>query len=138
MEVKETAACGISQREFAIEFDQDEFVDMYRLLRYVKDGTGFYEEDFLDELKSQMSYIIGPSLDEEPPEDIPEEKMEWEDTGTSFNLNFNEEMSRKLRLILEAADHPGEGFDMDLLDKMMNQMMEINPTALENLPIINR
>jgi len=138
MEVKETAACGISQREFAIEFDQDEFVDMYRLLRYIKDGTGFYEEDFLDELKSQLSYIIGPSLDEEPPEDIPEEKMEWEDTGTSFNLNFNEEMSRKLRMILEAADHPGEGFDSELLDKMMNQMMEINPTALENLPIINR
>jgi hypothetical protein len=30
MEVKETAACGIAQREFAIELDNDEFVDRYR------------------------------------------------------------------------------------------------------------
>jgi len=59
MEVKETAACGISLREFAIEFDDDELVDMYRILNYVQNEVGFYDEDFLDDLHSQMSYIIG-------------------------------------------------------------------------------
>ena len=34
MEVKETAACGISLREFAIEFETDELVDMYRTLNF--------------------------------------------------------------------------------------------------------
>ena len=72
MEVKETAACGISLREFAIEFDDDELVDMYRILNYAQNEVGFYDEDFLDDIQSQMSYIIGPSLDEEPSDDIEE------------------------------------------------------------------
>ena len=130
MEVKETAACGISQREFAIEFESDEFADMYRLMQYLKDGAGLYDEDFTEDLLSQMSYIIGPSLDDEPPEDIVEEKMEWEDADTSLNLNFNDEMATKLRQILQAGEHPGEGFDMDLLDRLMEQMAELNPTVL--------
>ena len=69
MEVKETAACGISQREFAVEFDADEFAEMYKLLRYVQDGSGSFDEDVLEDLQSQMSYIIGPTLDEDPPDD---------------------------------------------------------------------
>ncbi len=129
MEVKETAACGISQREFAIEFEGDELADMYRLFQYIKDGTGFYDEDFLEDLLSQMSFIIGPSFDDDPPEEFVEEKMEWEDADSSFNLNFNDEMATKLRQILQAGEHPGEGFDMDLLNRLMEQMMELNPTA---------
>ena len=66
MEVKETAACGISLREFAVEFDADEIVDMFRVLNYAQSGVGSYDEDFLDDLKSQMAYIIGPSVEEEP------------------------------------------------------------------------
>ena len=77
MEVKETAACGISQREFAVEFDADEFAEMHKLLKYANDGTGEYDDDFLEDLQSQMSYIIGPTLDEDPPDDIAEEKKEW-------------------------------------------------------------
>jgi len=129
LEVKETAACGISQREFAIEFEGDELADMYRLFQYIKDGTGFYDEDFLEDLLSQMSFIIGPSFDDDPPEEFVEEKMEWEDADSSFNLNFNDEMATKLRQILQAGEHPGEGFDMDLLNRLMEQMMELNPTA---------
>ncbi len=128
MEVKETAACGISQREFAIEFDSEEFAQMYKLLRYVKDGSDAYDEGFLEDLQSQMSYIIGPSLDEHPPEDIVEEKMEWEDTGVTLNLNFNDETARKLRQILHAADHPGEGYDTGLLGKIMDGMIELDPS----------
>ncbi len=90
MEVKETAACGISLREFAIEFDADEIVDMFRVLNYAQSGIGSYDEDFLDDLKSQMTYIIGPSVEEELPEEIEEETIHWEDTGASYNLAFNE------------------------------------------------
>ncbi len=128
MEVKETAACGISQREFAVEFDRDEFVEMHKLLRYAKEGAGDFDADFQEDLQSQMSYIIGPSLDEDPPEEIAEEKMEWEDTGVTLNLNFNDEMARKLRQIVSATEHPGEGFDADLLERIMDGMADTDPS----------
>jgi len=137
MEVKETAACGISHREFAIEFDAEELPEIYRVFRYVKDGTGFYDEDFLEELKSQMSYFIGPSLEEEPQE-TEEESVRWEDTGTSYLLHFKEPEAPRLYQILSAVEHPGEGFDGELNDKLMKQMMEMAPSLLENLPVINR
>jgi len=41
MEVRETAACGISQREFMIGLDEDDVVPFYRIFRYAQDGTGF-------------------------------------------------------------------------------------------------
>ncbi len=138
MEVKETAACGIAQREFAIEFDDDEFNDMYRVMRYVEAGVGFYEEDFIEDLQSQMVYIIGSSVEEDPPEEILDDKMEWEDTGTSFNLNFNDETDTKLHQILSAVEHPGGGFDEEMRVRITDGMMELNPTQLENLPLINR
>ncbi|MBW1997580.1 MAG: hypothetical protein JRJ29_06400 [Deltaproteobacteria bacterium] len=137
MEVKETAACGISHREFAVEFDEEELPEIYRVLRYVKDGTGFYDEDFLEDLKSQMSYIIGPSLEDETQE-TEEESVRWEDTGTSYLLHFKEPDAPRLYQILNAVEHPGEGFDAELNDKLMGQMMEMAPSLLENLPVINR
>ena len=124
MEVRETAACGISLREFAIEFEAEELADMYRVLRYTKDGTGFYDEDFVDDLKSQMAYIIGPSLEEEPPEEREEETIHWEDTGTSYNLNFNEPEAGKILQILTAVEHPGEGFDHELNRKLIKGYLE--------------
>jgi len=138
MEVKETAACGISLREFSIEFDRDEIVDLFRILDYAQNGTGFYDEDFLEDLKSQMAYIIGPSLEEEPPEGIEEEAIHWEDTGTSYNLTFSEPEGGRLLQILNAVEHPGEGFDKEMNQKLLEQMMEIATGALENLPMINR
>ncbi len=138
MEVKETAACCIAEREFAIEFEDDDFIDMYRVMRYVENGVGFYEEDFLEDLQSQMLYIIGPSVEEDPPEEIVDNKMEWEDADTSYNLNFNDETATKLHQILSAVEHPGEGFDEEMRQAIADGMMELNPTALENLPLINR
>ena len=138
MEVKETAACGISQREFAIEFDTEDLPEIFRVFRFAQDGTGYYDEDFLEDLKSQMAYIIGPSLEEEPTDEIEDETMHWEDEGTSYNLCFNEEESRKLLQILSSVDHPGEGMDNELNQKLMAQMLEMAPSVLENLPVINR
>jgi hypothetical protein len=133
MEVKETAACGISQREFAIEFDAEELPDIYRIFLYAQEGIGTYDEDFLDDLKSQMSYIIGPSLDEEPSGEGEEEGVHWEEEGSSFNLAFNETEARKLHQILLAVEHPGEGFDKALNQKLLEQMMEMAPAVLQNL-----
>ena len=44
----------------------------------------------------------------------------------------------KLLQILNAVESPGEGFDMEMNRKLLEQAMEIAPTALENLPVINR
>ena len=133
MEVKETAACGISLREFAIEFDNDELMEMVRLLKYVIDETDYYDEGFIEDLKSQMTYIIGPSLEEAPPEEILEQKMEWEDTGTSFNLTFNDEMAKKLWQILERAETPNQNIDRELINRMINELRTINPMVIDNL-----
>jgi hypothetical protein len=129
MEVKETAACGISQREFAIEFDDNELVDFYRVLLYAHEGTGFYDEDYLEELRSQLSYVL---------EDTAEDMIKWEDTAGSYTLNFNEDMARRLNQILAAVEHPGEGFDKALNRKLMDQMLEMAPNTLQDLPKINR
>jgi hypothetical protein len=138
MEVRESAACGISQREFTVDFDTEELPDMYRIFRYAKDGTGFYDEDYLEDLRSQMAYIIGPSLQEHPPQTVEEGIIHWEEEGVSFHLILNEDESRKLREILAGVDHPGEGFDRGLLQKLMDQMMDLAPSILQNLPVINR
>lgn len=139
MEVKETAACGISLREFALEFEPEELSDIYRVLIYAQNGEGFYDEDFLEELKSQMIYIIGPSLEEElSEEDIAEERAHWEDTGASYNLKLNEEEAKKFFKILLAVEHPGEWLNEEFRKKLADQMIEMAPTLLENLPIINR
>jgi len=129
MEVKETAACGISLREFSIEFDADEIVDIFRVLSYAQNGIGSYDEDFLEDLKAQMAYIIGPSLEEEPPEGIEEETIHWEDTGASYNLALNEPEGGRLLQILNAVEHPGEGFDKKMNQKLLDQMMEIAPAV---------
>ncbi len=138
MEVRETAACGISQREFTMDFDQAEFPDMYRVLRYAKDGTGYYDEGFLEDLKLQMAYIIGPSVQEEPQDQIEEGIIHWVEEGPSCHLVLNEQEAQQLYRILSAAEHPGEGFDKSLNQKLMDQMMEMAPTIIGNLTVINR
>ena len=137
MEVKETAACGISLREFAIEFEPDELVDIYRILNYAQNAVGFYDEDFLEDLKSQMTYIIGDAVEGEVQENV-EETIHWEDTGSSYNLHFTEPEGAKLYQILAAVEHPGEGFDKELNRKLLDEMVQMAPTILENITVINR
>ena len=137
MDVNETAACGISQREFAIEFDDEELVNFYRILTYIQEGDGFYEEDYLEDLKSQMSYIIGPSL-EDPIDDNASEVIHFKDEGGSYFLAFNEDAAKKLNQTLDAVEHPGEGFDIKLVQKLIDKMSDMAPNILDNLPTINR
>ena len=138
MEVRETAACGISQREFAIEFEGDEIVKVYRVMLYAQKGIGYYDEDFLENLISQMSYIIGPAVFEIGPENSGGESIHWEDTGIAYVLFFNEPEAAKLFEIFNGAKTPGEGFNQELNQKLIDQMVEIAPTQLQNLPILNR
>lgn len=137
MEVKETAACGISLREFAIEFETDELVDIYRILNYAQNEEGFFDEDFLDDLKSQMIYIIGASVEEEPQEEV-EETIHWEEEDASYDLHFSEPEGAKLFQILNGVEHPGEGFDKEMNQKLLDQMMDMAPSVLENITVINR
>jgi hypothetical protein len=138
MEVRETAACGISKREFAIEVEGDEIINLYRIMHYAQKGIGFYEEDFLENLVSQMTYIIGPAVFEFGTENSEEEAIRWEDTGIAYVLFFNEPQAGELFRIFNGAKTPGEGFDKDLNQNLMNQMVDLAPTQLQNLPIINR
>ena len=138
MEVRETAACGISQREFTIDFDHAEFPDMYRVLRFAKDGTGYCDDGFLEDLKLQMSYIIGPSVQEEPQDQVEEGIVHWVEEGPSYHLVLNEQEAQRLYRILSAVEHPGEGLDKSLNQKLMDQMMEMAPTIIGNLTVINR
>ncbi len=137
MEVSETAACGIAQREFAVTFDSDKLADMYRVLRYTLSGVGFYDEDFLDDLKSQLVYIVGPSVEEEPEEDV-ELKMTWEDTGSEYTLNFKEEVASTFYRLLGAVDSPAEGIYAGLNQDLLDQMIDMAPSTLDGLPVINR
>lgn len=137
MEVKETAACGISLREFAIEFETDEIVDIYRILNYAQNEEGFFDEDFLDDLKSQMIYIIGVSVEEKPQEEV-EETIHWEEEEASYDLHFSEPEGAKLFQILNGVENPGEGFDKEMNQKLLDQMMDMAPSLLENLTVINR
>lgn len=137
MEVKEAAACGISLREFVIEIEEEEIADMYRIMNFAQEGEGFFDEDFLDELKSQMSYIIGPSVEEEPAEDI-EETIHWEEDDGIYSLCFTEPEGARLFRILEGVNQTAEGFDRELNRKLLDQMLELAPNQLENLTVINR
>lgn len=62
MEVKDTAACGISSREFAIELDPDELPHIYRIFRYAKTGNGSLDMNFLENLRCQMAFISSESF----------------------------------------------------------------------------
>jgi hypothetical protein len=137
MEVSETAACGIAQREFAIEFSVDDLVEMYRILVYAQNGTGFFDESFLEDLKAQLSYIIGPEI-LEAPEEMEEKILTWEESDGDYLLSFKEDVAAIFSQILDAVEHPGEGLDTELNLNLIDQMLTMAPNTLDNLPVINR
>ncbi len=44
----------------------------------------------------------------------------------------------KLFQILRAIEHPGEGFDRGMNEKLLDQMVEMAPAALEDLRVIDQ
>ena len=59
MEVKESAACGIAEREFTIEMSETEIVKFYKLLDEAKieDKDGLIEDMLAD-----MEHVVGQAL----------------------------------------------------------------------------
>ena len=104
----------------------------------LKKGIGFFDEGFLEDLLSQMTFIIGPAVFEPKEENSQEDSIRWEDTGIGYVVFFNEPEAGNLFQIFNGAKTPGVGFNRELNQKLLNQMLEIAPTQLQNLPIINR
>ena len=91
MEVRETAACGISEREFAIECDPEDLPHIYRILRFAQAEDGFIDEEFMEDLMSQMTYICGDEIAEDPDEDADMDNIRWEESESdTYDLHFSE------------------------------------------------
>ena len=110
MEVRETAACGISERKFAIEFDSDDLPHIYRILRYVISDDGYYDEEFLEDLKEQMIYICGADIEEEPGDDANPDEIVWEEEDDQYNLIFTESAGSLLYQIFSEVEERGPKF----------------------------
>ncbi|MFC1735946.1 hypothetical protein ACFL1X_07500 [Candidatus Hydrogenedentota bacterium] len=64
MEVRESAACGISEREFTIEMTETESVVFFKILEAAESGSKECDMDVLDDLLGQMEHVVGSILDE--------------------------------------------------------------------------
>ncbi len=62
MEVKETAACGISEREFAIDLSETEITKFYKMLKNAVAGADF-DKEMAEELLENMRHVVGAAID---------------------------------------------------------------------------
>ncbi len=138
MEIREAAACGIAEREFVLEIEAEELPDAYRIFLYVTSGEGQYDEDVQEDLVGQLIYIVGPQVEEALQEDADLSSIRWKEEDGIYRLVFQETNCQAIYRILQGVDHPGEGFDKALNARLTNELMELAPSLLENLPVINR
>jgi hypothetical protein len=138
MEIREIAACGISEKIFAIECEAEDLPHLYRILRYVQAEDGYYDEEFLEELKEQMDYICGDSTRAAPPDDIDLGDVKWTVDGDVYSLVFTETTASSLYAIFDAVEERKDAFDLNLDRRLMAQIKELAPSILDNLPVINR
>lgn len=138
MEISETAACGISERKFALICEDEDLPEIYRIMHFAQTGIGHYEEEMAEDIQSQMHYIVGPEADEEPAEDATREGMVWKEEDGKYHLVFSQGQAGLLMQIVRAVQTPGQGFDQQLNERLMAQLKSLAPSLLDNLPIINR
>ena len=138
MEVVETAACGISERKFAIKFDDDDLPEIYRIMHFAETGNGHYDEEMVDDIKAQIEYIVGVEANQTPEHGLPREGIEWKEGDEEYHLAFSQTQVGLMMQIINAVETPGEGFDRELNSTLMAQIKDLAPSLLENLPIINR
>lgn len=138
METKETAACGIAQREFAVEIDPDELPDFFRIIRFAASGQGKFDEEELDDVMGQMSYICGPGIEEGPDEDADDEEISWKEEDGSFQLVFTETSGAKLYQIFQALSDESDEYDKKLAQRLSDEVQELAPSILDNVPVVNR
>lgn len=139
MEVRETAACGITERQFAIECEAEDLPHIYRILRFAQADDGFIDEEFLDDLMDQMTYICGAEIAEDPDEDLDTESIKWEEGSSgTYDLLFTETNGTLLYQIFKAVQEESDEFDKEIDTRLMAEIKEIAPSILDNLPVINR
>jgi len=138
MEIREAAACGITERRFVLEVEPEDLPDVYRIFLYAGSGAGHYDEEVREDLLEQLSYIVGPAVEEELSEDADVSSMRWQEDDGVFCLTFQETNAPALYRIFQAVDHPGEGFDEALNARLAEEILALAPSLLENLPVINR
>jgi len=63
MEVRETAACGVSEREFSIDLNETEIEKLYKVIKKAVEGDGEIDAQFAEELMTNMKFIVGPSIE---------------------------------------------------------------------------
>lgn len=138
MEIRETAACGISEKIFAIECEPEDLPHIYRILRYVQAEDGYYDEEFLDDVKEQMDYICGDIIEDDPAPDVNLGDVHWQEDGDIYSLIFTESTASSLYAIFDAVVERKQTFSLELDRRLMREIKELAPSILDNLPVINR
>jgi len=64
MEVRETAACGVTEREFAIDLTETEIEKLYKVIKKAVEGDGDVDTEFAQDLMDNMKFIVGPSIEQ--------------------------------------------------------------------------
>lgn len=63
MEVRETAACGVAEREFAVDMVEHEIVKFYKVMNAAQEAVGHVAPELIDDLLVQIRQVVGPSVD---------------------------------------------------------------------------
>jgi hypothetical protein len=108
MEIKESAACGISEREFEVDLEDDEIETM---LNFVKGA------------------VEAENLDEETMNPVMEKLQEGMSEG-EVTLEFKEEAIAKFYKGLKAAQDGGVDVDEDFSDDLFSYMEQVVGAAL--------
>ena len=116
MEVKETGACGITEREFVIELDEDEIPEVHKMLQ-ATEGSEDIDKDLLAEVMAQTG------------KGTPAEGQDV------FGIKLNEtQIAKVYRMLLiaeEAAKESDSDIDADILDDLLAGMEHIVGPSIE-------
>ncbi|NOZ20758.1 MAG: hypothetical protein GXP25_06680 [Planctomycetes bacterium] len=116
MEVKETGACGITERLFVIELEEDETPEIHKMLKAAENGEEI-DKGLLAEVLAQT------------------EKGTPEEGEDLFGLKLNETQIAKVYKMLlvaeEAAKNDASGLDADMLDDLLAGMEHIVGPSIE-------
>jgi len=64
MEVRETAACGVAEREFSIDFMEHEIVKFFKFLVEAEDAAKKTDPELMEDMLVQIRQIVGPAVEE--------------------------------------------------------------------------
>ncbi|MEW6356436.1 MAG: hypothetical protein AB1696_08930 [Planctomycetota bacterium] len=116
MEVKETGACGITERQFVIELEEEEIPQVHKMLQAAKKGEEI-DNDLLNDVLAQTK------------KGTPAEGEEV------FGIKLNETQIAKVYKMLLVAEDAAKGsdseIDADMLDDLLAGMEHIVGPSIE-------